>query len=82
MSRYSVLVDGKREDLYFRNRRPHGSRYCYCLYVGDKLWGQIFDMGWSWTAVANKPGHLNLVEGFARRQDAAWYIIKYVKGKP
>lgn len=79
MSKYSVKVGGKFEDLVFRHKRPHGDRHSYELYIGDQRWGTIFDMGGYWTAVANCPGKLNLVEGFKRRMDAAWYIVSYVK---
>ena len=84
MSKYSVLVDGKHQDVSFRNKyvtenSVHGSSNTYDLYVGETYWGRVYDMRHSWTAVANKPGEMNLVDGFARRLDAAFYIIKYMQ---
>lgn len=82
MGKYSILVDGTHRDLAFRHKRPIvlGKSACvYSVYVGEKLWGQVFDMGRSWTAVANKPGELNLMDGFATRLDAAFYITKYMQ---
>lgn len=84
MSRYSTLVNGKHQDIAFRNKQTipnsiHGPHNNYCLYVGDEYWGMVYDMGRSWTAVADKAGEMNLVEGFATRLDAAFYIIKYIK---
>lgn len=84
MSRYSTLVNGKHQDITFRHKRMipnsvHGPKNNYSLYVGDKFWGTVYDMGHSWAAVANKPGEMNLVEGFATRRDAGFYIIKYMK---
>jgi len=82
MGRYSVLVNGKHRDITFRNKHTtpnsvHGPSNDYALYVGDEYWGVVYDMHGSWTAVADKAGEMNLVDGFATRRDAAFYIIKY-----
>lgn len=84
MSKYSVLVNGRHRDMAFRHKRiipnpVHGASNNYSLYVGDEYWGQVYDMHGSWAAVANKPGEMNLVEGFATRRDAGFYIVKYMK---
>jgi hypothetical protein len=82
MSKYSVRVNGEFRDLAFRGKRqivPGKRALVYYLYVGDEYWGQVFDMGRSWTAVADKAGEMNLVDGFARRWDAAFYIVKYIQ---
>lgn len=84
MSRYSAYVDGEHREIRFRHKRTlpnevHGPSNNYALYVGDEVWGSVWDMHRSWTAVANKAGEMNLVEGFTTRLDAALYIIKYVK---
>jgi len=84
MSRFSVLVDGKHQDLTFRHKHTtpnsiHGPSNDYVLYVGDKAWGTVYNMRDSWTAVAHVPGKMNLVDGFATRMHAAWYIVKYVQ---
>lgn len=82
MSRYSVVRNGKVRDITFRHKReivPGQSGLFYSVYVGDECWGQVYDMGDSWTALANKPGSLNMVDGFKRRLDAAFYIIKYME---
>lgn len=86
MSRFSVFVlsEGKHQDITFRHKQVHknsvhGDTNSYSVYVGDSYWGQVYDMRHSWSAVANKPGEMNLVDGFARRLDAAFYIIKYMQ---
>lgn len=84
MSRYSTLVNGKHQDIVFRNKQTilnsvHGPSNNYCLYIGDEYWGTVYDMHGTWTAVADKAGEMNLVEGFATRRDAGAYIIKYIK---
>lgn len=84
MSKYSVRVNGKYQTIAFRNKQTtpnsvHGPSNDYCLYVGDEYWGKVCDMHGSWTAIADKAGEMNLVEGFATRRDAAFYIIKYIQ---
>lgn len=84
MSRYSTLVNGEHQTITFRSKQTipnsiHGPSNSYCLYVGDEFWGTVWDMRRSWTAVADKAGEMNLVDGFATRLDAAFYIIKYIK---
>ena len=86
MSKYSVFVlaKGKHQEITFRSKQTlpnsiHGPSNSYCLYVGDEFWGTVWDMHGSWTAVADKAGKMNLVEGFATRRDAAFYIIKYMQ---
>lgn len=82
MSKYAVKVKGEWRDIAFRHKReivPGESGLFYSVYVGDECWGQVYDMGDSWTALANKPGSLNMVDGFARRLDAAFYIVKYME---
>jgi hypothetical protein len=84
MGKHSLVIDGKVRDITFRNKLTipnpvHGASNNYSLYVGDEYWGQVYDMGGSWTAVANKPGELNLMEGFATRRDAGFYITKYMR---
>jgi hypothetical protein len=86
MSKYSTMVDGKHQEIAFRNKRTipnevHGPTNNYVLYVGDEAWGSVWDMHRSWTAVAGIGGEMNLVEGFATRLDAAFYIIKYIKSR-
>lgn len=84
MGRHSLVIDGKVRDIAFRNKYTipnpvHGASNNYSLYVGDEYWGQVYNMHGSWTAVANKPGEMNLVEGFATRRDAGFYITKYMR---
>lgn len=82
MSKYSVKVEDRYRDIVFRNKReivPGQSGLFYSVYIGEECWGQVYDMGDSWTAIANKPGEMNMVQGFARRLDAAFYIIQYMQ---
>lgn len=82
MSKYGVKIGDKWEDLTFRNKQlvvDDEPGFFYAVYVGERWWGQVYDMGNSWTALVNAPGKMNMVEGFARRKDAAFYIINYWK---
>ena len=84
MSKYSVKVNGKRSDIVFRHKQlivDEQPGFQYQLYIGDEWWGSVYDMGDSWTALANSPGDMNMVQGFKRRLDAAFYIINYMRAE-
>lgn len=84
MSKHAYFVNGKWEDLTFRNKAPIQDGdldLMYDVYVGDTLYGKVYQMYDGWTALAYKPGPMNLVEGFRTRFKAAQYIVRYTLGE-
>lgn len=73
MSKYSIIIGGKVEDLTYKKL----NNFSYSFYVGETLIGSVFRLQNNyWSCTSQKPHELCPVHGFRNRHSASEFLLK------
>jgi len=71
---FSVVVDGKVEDIVFRKYTGKGT---YRVFLGDRLIGVLYKLATGWAiVVVGDTEYIRSVKGFRTRYDGVEYALR------